>query len=152
MKKDLPSYLIAIIWAVALCACENNAKSSINPNGDSELALLMREMHEDGLRTKQQILDGEEPNIKVKYHQLHTANATEPEKAASAAYKSFAAYYEATVKSLLESNDSNKAASYQNMVDACMRCHQELCPGPMVKIKRLYLSEKEMASLNPIQQ
>ena len=152
MKNILPSSLFALLCLTSFIACKDNAKSSINPNGDSELALLMREMHEDGLRTKQQILDGEEPEIKVKYHQLHTANATEPEKAASAAYKSFAAYYEATVKSLLESNDEKRAEQYQTMIDACMSCHQELCPGPMRKIKRLYLSEKEMASLNPIQE
>ncbi len=147
MKNILPSYIYALFILTLLAACEDNSKSSINPNGDSELALLMREMHEDGLRTKQQILDGETPEVKVKYHQLNTADATEPEKAASAAYKSFAAYYEATVKSLLESNDEKRAEQYQTMIDACMSCHQELCPGPMRKIKRLYLSDAELAKL-----
>ena len=34
-----------------------------NPNGDSELALLMREMFEDGMRIKEQIMKGEEPEV-----------------------------------------------------------------------------------------
>lgn len=140
-------YIVIFTCLATLISCAGDKTKTINPNGDSELALLMRDLHEDGMRTKQQILDGQTPDIKVKYHELNTATATEPEKAASQAYKSFAAYYEATVKSLLESNESNKAESYQTMVDACMSCHQELCPGPMVKIKRLYLSDAEMASL-----
>ena len=35
----------------------------INPNGDSELALLMRDMFEDGMRLKEQIAKGEQPDI-----------------------------------------------------------------------------------------
>jgi hypothetical protein len=147
--KTIPSLQYPLLFFLAACllSCGNKTGNSINPNGDSELALLMRDLHEDGMRTKQQILDGQTPEIKVKYHELNTATATEPEKAASQAYKSFAAYYEATVKSLQESNEANRAESYQTMVDACMSCHQELCPGPMRKIKRLYLSEAEIASL-----
>lgn len=141
-------YLVILICLATLISCAGDKAKGINPNGDSELALLMRDMHEDGLLTKQQILERMTPEVKVKYHQLHTADATEPEKAASETYKSFATYYEATVKSLLESNDANRAESYQTMVDACMSCHQELCPGPMRKIKRLYLSDAEMVSLS----
>ncbi len=140
-------YVVIFTCLATLISCAGDKTKTINPNGDSELALLMRDMHDDGMRTKQQILDGKQPDVKVKYHELNTAEATEPAKAASQAYKSFATYYEATVKSLLESNESNKAESYQTMVDACMSCHQELCPGPMRKIKRLYLSDAELASL-----
>ncbi len=148
MKNTLSRlFAILLISSFGLLSCGDKTKSAVNPNGDSELALLMRDMHEDGMRTKQQILDGEQPDVKVKYHALNSASATEPEKAASQAYKSFATYYEATVKSLLESNEGNRAESYQTMVDACMSCHQELCPGPMRKIKRMYLSDAELTAL-----
>jgi hypothetical protein len=147
-KVHIMTYMVIFTCSATFISCAGDKTKTINPNGDSELALLMRDMHEDGLHTRQLILEGKEPEVRVKYHQLQSAKATEPEKAASQAYKSFAAYYEATVKSLLESNEANRAESYQTMVDACMSCHQELCPGPMRKIKRLYLSDAEIASLS----
>ncbi len=149
MKKFL-TLPLAFLFCTSACllSCGNKTSSSINPNGDSALALLMRDMHEDGLHTKQQLLNGGDIEVNVKYHELQTAEATEPEKVASQTYKSFATYYEATVQSLIESNDSNKAEAYQTMVDACMQCHEQVCPGPMRKIKRLYLSEAELASLD----
>lgn len=141
--------LFVIVCVTQLCfvSCSNGKQKSLNPNGDSELALLMRQMYEDGMNTKQQLLDGKPPVINVKYHQLHTAKATEPEKVASPNYAAFANAYEASVKSFLESDETNRAATYHSMVDACMNCHQTICPGPTVRIKHLFLSDSEMASL-----
>lgn len=128
-------------------SCAENQPKIINPNGDSELALLMREMHDDGMRTKQQLLEGKKPSIKVKYENLTTATATEPEKAASPEYAAYATVYETAVKNFLERRGNDQVESYTTMVDACMKCHQQLCPGPMRKISKMYLSEKEIASL-----
>jgi hypothetical protein len=127
-------------------SCADKPKS-LNPNGDSELALLMREMHTDGMKTKQQLLDGKTPDISVKYEKLFTAKATEPAKVATPEYTAYATIYETAVKNFLERRGNEQVDSYKTMVDACMNCHQQICPGPMVKIKKLYLSEKELASL-----
>lgn len=145
-------YLLIFTCFGGIIACTDSKTKPINPNGDSELALLMRDLHEDGLRLKQQILDGKAPDIKAAYEKLLVAKATEPAKAASPEYAAFTSFYEASVASLLEAQEGHRAEAYQSMVNACMACHQELCPGPMVKIKRLYLSEKEMSSLNTIQE
>ncbi len=127
-------------------SCADKPKS-LNPNGDSELALLMREMHTDGMKTKQQLLEGKTPDISVKYEKLFTAKATEPAKVATPEYTAYATIYETAVKNFLERRENNQVEAYTTMVDACMNCHQQICPGPMVKIKRMYLSEKELASL-----
>jgi len=127
-------------------SCADKPKS-LNPNGDSELALLMREMHTDGMKTKQQLLEGKTPDISVKYEKLFTAKATEPAKVATPEYTAYATIYETAVKNFLERRGNNQVEAYTTMVDACMNCHQQICPGPMVKIKRMYLSEKELASL-----
>jgi hypothetical protein len=142
--------LISGFLAIPICvlvSCTDSKPRIINPNGDSELALLMREMHDDGMRTKQQLLDGKPPTIKVKYEKLTTAEATEPEKAASPEYAAYATVYETAVKNFLERRGNDQVESYTRMVDACMQCHQQMCPGPMVKIKKMYLSEKEIALL-----
>lgn len=111
----------------------------INPNGDSELALLMREMFDDGLRIKQQIMKGEQPEILKKFEKILTAEATEPEKAASQKYKHFANTYLESLESLKNARGEEAGNLYQVMVQNCMNCHNAMCPGPMVKIKKLYL-------------
>ncbi|MDX1478542.1 MAG: hypothetical protein R3301_12600, partial [Saprospiraceae bacterium] len=71
-----------------------------NPNGDSELALLMREMYDDGIRVKHQILNGRTPRVEVDVSQLYTTDATEPEKVASPEYAVYAEAYLATLDAL----------------------------------------------------
>jgi hypothetical protein len=141
--------LLVILFITPLCfvSCSNGKLKSLNPNGDSELALLMRGMYDDGMLTKKALLEGKAPVVNVKYHQLHTAKATEPEKVAAPNYTVFANAYEASVKSFLESDTTNRIDAYHSMVDACMNCHQTICPGPTVRIKHLFLNETEMASL-----
>jgi len=136
-----------ILLQLGSISCSNSGAKPLNPNGDSELALLMREMHDDGMRTKKQLLEGKTPSIKVAYEKLTTAKATEPEKAASPEYAAYATIYETAVQNFLERRGNEQIESYTTMVNACMNCHQQICPGPMVKIKKMYLSEKELALL-----
>jgi hypothetical protein len=148
MKKSLisSSIIIFIIWL----GCSDSPKNTsgiINPNGDSELALLMRQMFDEGMVTKQQIIEGEVPEIKVEYVKMHTAQATEPEKVARPEYASFAKACEQAAEDLETADVSQRVNAYQSLVATCMNCHQAMCPGPMVKIKKLYLSEQEMAEL-----
>lgn len=128
-------------------SCADKPKS-LNPNGDSELALLMRAMHEEGMRTKTQLLKGESPELSVDYHKLFTAKATEPAKVANPLYAGFATSFEDAAKALGSEFNADKVGSYKKYVDACMNCHKEICPGPMVKIRKMYLSEKEIASIS----
>ena len=142
----------ALSAGLLLIACGGDSSQKpngiINPNGDSELALLMRDMFEDGMLTKQQILDRRTPEIKCDYTRIHTAAATQPEKVATAEYKLYANAYEVSVETLLASDPAKRADTYQTMIAACMQCHQTMCPGPMVKIKKMYLSEVEVQALS----
>lgn len=120
--------------------CSNPAnltQRSLNPNGDSELALLMRAMFDEAQQIKQQIANEEPIAIKINHEKILTAHATEPEKAASAEYKAFADVYLQTMEKLQTADPAQKANLYDNMVNSCMTCHKALCPGPMVKIKKL---------------
>jgi hypothetical protein len=135
------------MFMLAGCA-DNESTRVINPNGDSELALLMREMFDDGMRTKQKVLDGQMPAITCDYRGIHTAEATQPEKAASEEFKSFAKAYEVSASEFLMSDPEMMADNYQTMVTACMNCHKAVCPGPMVKIKKMYLSENQLQALS----
>ena len=149
--KSLPVaaiIMLVMVYVLTLTSCANTEAKPLNPNGDSELALVMRQMHDNGMEVKQQLINGEKPELKYECSKLYTAKATEPEKVASPIYEGYARSFEASVKTFDQEFNSDKIGSYQRMVDACMNCHQEVCPGPMRKIKKMYLSEKEVALLS----
>lgn len=139
--------MIAVIWLGCTTEQTSAKQKIINPNGDSELALLMREMFDDGMITKQQLLEGLDPQITVDYMAMFTAHATEPDKVARPEYAQFGKAYEQAVEGFLTADAAQRAGAYQTMVATCMNCHQVMCPGPMVKIKKMYLSEGEFAAL-----
>ena len=145
-KSRIVICVVSVIMLVINTSCSNKPKS-LNPNGDSELALLMREMYNDGMKSKQQLLDRKEPEVHVKYKNIHTAKSTESLHVDPVNFSPYALAYEAAMDSFIASDASTKVAAYQTMVNACMNCHQTVCPGPKVKIKHLYFSEAELASL-----
>lgn len=140
----------ALLLATTLYAlsCSNEAASettapkltasSVNPNGDSELALLMRAMYDDAAQMKKAIENGEQPVSKLDHEKMLTASATEPEKAASDTYKIHAQSYLQTLKALEKADVAEAQVLFKDMVDSCMGCHTALCPGPKMKIKHLY--------------
>ena len=147
MKIYYTSLVFLCVFAILACSDIDTSKSGLaatqpNPNGDSELALLMREMFDDGMRMKQQIEEGEKLEVLAKFEKIHTAQATEPEKAASEKYKVYADAYLKRIEQLKASSEEDTKGLFQGLVTSCMNCHQAMCPGPMVRIKKLYLDEK----------
>lgn len=110
----------------------------VNPNGDSELALLMREMFDEGERIKRQIEAGESPSGLKKFEAIHSAIPTD-ENASGPVFESFANSYIEAIKAL-ENSDSASVFKFNKMVDQCMNCHTEFCPGPKRRIKKLYIT------------
>lgn len=139
-------YGMALLMIMGGTACKKEVKD-INPNGSSELALLMRSMHEQGLAAKAELLQGQTPELHMDCEKMHTAQATDPDKVANPLYTGYANTLQDKVKAFDQPFNTDKIAAYQSMVDACMNCHREICPGPMSKIKKLYLSDKEVASI-----
>lgn len=109
----------------------------INPNGDSELALLMREMFEESDRIKLQIEAGEVPSGLQKFENIHSAVPTDSD-ASGPIFESMATAYLRLVRAI-EAGDSSSVFRFNSMVDQCMNCHAEFCPGPMKRIKKLYI-------------
>ena len=117
-------------------------KSTVNPNGDSELALLMRALFDDAMKIKKAMqAGGEVLSPEVDYEEILTADATEPEKAASQEYQSMGKAYISLMKNFESAHDTSAHIQFNGVVDACMGCHRALCPGPMVKIRKLYLKQ-----------
>lgn len=135
--------LIALVVYTLSCAAEaaTNARqqaSVINPNGDSELALLMRAMYDDAAQMKEAIARGEQPKSSLDHSKMLTASATQPEKVASETFKNWAQSYLHTVDALQNGDLEMAPDLFDNMVGNCMGCHTDLCPGPKMRIKNLY--------------
>ncbi len=112
--------------------------SAINPNGDSELALLMRNMLNNTDSLKQLIVNGE-GNISDEFiaeiQRIHVAIPTDP----TVKTAQFSAYTDLMISQAeeLKNASDNKAEAFNSLVNRCVDCHQEVCPGPIKRIKKL---------------
>lgn len=143
-----PYYLfICMIAGIFLLTCQDEKlpkksekKTTIyNPNGDSELALLMREMWDDCMRVKEEVEAGKESNFSFDPKAIFTAHATEPEKAASETYRQMGEVYLRASESFEKAGSTERKDYYQALITTCVSCHKQLCPGPVAKINKLYL-------------
>lgn len=138
MKAKLVLTIISLFIIASSC---NNSPSEepLNPNGDSELALLMRQMYDDGMMARQDILEDKEISIFLDHAKMLTAEATEPEKAGSDLYKAFANSYLELATQLNDPTNPNRIETYSNLINTCTACHKAMCPGPLVRIKKMVL-------------
>lgn len=141
--------MIALLPAITMNSCQSATESAsnteaqptdINPNGSSELALLMREMHDVAATAKAEINKGNVPDITVDFSQLTEATPTKPQMIAFEAFKPLADTYVEAMQALGKATDSTAAAQAHTMViNTCMSCHQVSCKGPIPRIRKLYL-------------
>ncbi len=110
-----------------------------NPNGESELALTMRDMY-DAMKEMKFRLDQDK---KVKsipnFDNLLTATPT----GLSMKKESFDAFANSWLNSLEKMNTNslkNQKENYRNLVNTCIGCHDQSCPGPIKRIVKLKLS------------
>ena len=137
MKKLF--FFCGMLSIIYLLSCSDMNKKSSNTSNDSELTLLMRDMFDDGMMIKASVLAGEKPQIMDKAKALMSSHSTDSEVAMSNDFKVFAQSYLAAVEALENANNENITDQYEVMITSCMDCHRSLCPGPMVRIKKLYL-------------
>lgn len=119
------------------CESDEVEVSPINPNGDSELALLMRQLFYDTDSLKQLVVvEGKEvpQDFIDALENVHTANPTDPEVKTA----EFKAYNDLLINAAKElSTAENKEVAYNNFLNRCIDCHKVVCPGPIKRIKKL---------------
>lgn len=127
-----------IVLLGSSCADSTCKKPPYPPNQDSELTLLMRQMYDHYAAIGDSIGMPDYQGKVRAFSEVHTAKSTEPTKATSPLYQAMATTYLAAVHDLNQAATA-RDSSYNIVVDQCMNCHRQLCPGPMVKIEKLYL-------------
>ena len=147
MKK-----LLAFVLIFSLLSCQKKEEKSIekcNPEKNekelvmyqmSEMAALMEQMNVDNQRVKESIKNGDTiGKFPEHYNKIFTAKFTD-DTDNDLFFKVKAKEYIAAQK-LLYSDQKNKIEHFNAAVDACIKCHENKCGGPIQRIKKLYIKE-----------
>jgi len=140
MKKLL---VIAVLFSsiVYLGSCKDECAKPMNPNGDTEISLLMRAMYEEALTARRNIEKGKDFELKLDYKNLLTAKGVMTDKLESPLYKAYAESYIAIAERLKNDLSDDRIEDYKLLVDGCRKCHDVMCQGPLVLVNKLVLRE-----------
>lgn len=121
---------------IASCNSGTDSESISDPNGTSPLQETMRGMYDYFDLVKKELAEGKTIEEVAAFEHIMTDRPTEHGKNTTTAYKTMAASYFAAINQM---NIDPTTEAYNAIVQSCMDCHQQVCPGPMVRIKKLYL-------------
>ena len=144
--------LVAALFSMLLFSCSSEKEKTtiiekvkvINPNGDSELALSMRKVFDqtDDIKASLKvgaliIPEGYIENLR----KFHTAKPTDPEVKVEQFF-GFVKAIALAAQKLEKINDiDTQKEQYSRVLNACIQCHQEFCPGPIRRINKLILAK-----------
>ena len=104
----------------------------------SEMATLMEQMYVDNKRLKERIQKGDTIGTFPKHFlKIFTAKFTD-ETENDLFFKQKAKDY-ITAQQLIYSDPKNAKEHFNAGVDACLKCHESKCGGPIPRIKKLYI-------------
>jgi len=120
-------------------SCKNG--DTINPNGASELALLMREMAKHAEANHDLLLAGKPmAAAPEKIATLMTAEKTDKELD-TVLFNGLAKVYLQRLNELESAPDSLKISAHNNLVTSCSDCHSNFCPGPIKRINKMFITQ-----------
>lgn len=150
-------FVLAALFALAV-ACSNetaesksdsasSCKKSLNPNGDSELALLMRKLANwndstKALFVKDSVLTSAQLTPPSDYNTIFTAKKTDP-SIDQELFTSLARHYASQVEQFRTSpsDRATQVKNFNSMVNACVSCHENFCGGPLKRINKMFVKE-----------
>lgn len=117
--------------------------SCVNPadtgGKNSELAILMREMKEHSLKLKAEISSGKVESLYPgKFNNIFTATPTDS-AVKGQLFNALSQTYLNALMEIYHSPDSNLVFNYNRMINTCIGCHKNFCPGPIRILKKLSL-------------
>lgn len=104
----------------------------------SEMAALMEQMYVDNQRLKERIKTGDTiGEFPSHFMKIHSAVMTDKQEN-DAFFKEQAANF-IKAQELIYKDPKNAKEHFNNGVDACIKCHEVKCGGPIPRIKKLYI-------------
>lgn len=134
-KKIILRMFILFTIIFTSCQSDSDKKATKYPNESSELAQLMRDLADEMASAKKDLNQGKRINLSD-YSAMKTAEATKPEVPKTSTYQQMTDGFLAQVQAYNESEDQSKVG-FNSLVNTCIACHENLCPGPIVRIEKL---------------
>ena len=108
----------------------------------SELALLMRTMaaHADSVKAAINRGDKKLPPYPKEIAKLMTATPTDGMHIDPITFPTFAKDYQNKLGRLYKVKGSERQQAYNALVQSCANCHGTHCPGPLMRIKKMYIA------------
>lgn len=114
-------------------------KDHNNPNGSSELSLLMRNMLKHAQSERNRVLINQTPgDYPASFNKIYTAIPTDAETK-KLSFNGFADLYLQAINEYHQSKIGNSKKRFTAIVNACLACHSDHCPGPLSAINKLKL-------------
>lgn len=134
-----PLTLVAIVASAARMTTAPTAPQELTP--PSELALLMRAMaaHADSVKAGLARGDKKLPPQPEGIKALLTATPTQGMHIDPITFPTFGKDYQAKVQALYKAARKDRPAAYNALVQSCANCHTTHCPGPMMRIRKMYV-------------
>lgn len=121
------------------CAAKPGKDKKFEMYKMSEMSALMEQMYVDNQRLKQRISNGETigkfPNHFMKIHKAVMTDESEND----AFFQNQAAMF-IKAQGLIYQDPKNAKQHFNAGVDACIKCHEVKCSGPITRIKKLYIN------------
>jgi len=107
----------------------------------SELALMMRAMaiHADSVKAAIH-RGGDLPRYPKAFKKLPTAEPTKGMHIDPITFPTFAKDYQNKLGRLYKVKKAERQQAYNALVQSCANCHGTHCPGPLMRIKKMYIA------------
>jgi hypothetical protein len=145
MRKILTlSFILGLITLVSCGGHEQESapKKTWTPELDqpSELAQIMRDMHEEATTRKHSLAQGQlDPTLSETLFSMITANPTKPHMKGEG-FEPYAKSFIGIYNQIHGAEEIGvQIQAHNNMVDACIACHTQFCDGPISRIEKLYV-------------
>jgi hypothetical protein len=120
--------------------CSTGKEKKLEMYQMSEMAVLMEQMYVDNQRLAARIKKGDTigkfPQHFLKIHEAVMTDDSDNDEF----FKVQAAKF-INAQELIYKDPKNAKKHFNNGVDACIKCHQQKCGGPIPRIKKLYIKE-----------
>lgn len=137
--------IVALVAGLNACKSEkekeeNCSPTSLNPNGDSELAILMRDMAKISEANAIALREGKElAPYNGEFASMKKADRTMKDFDETF-FQGMSDSYLMAMKKLYEAKPEDRISLHNNVVETCQACHNQICPGPLNRIDKMLVN------------
>ena len=139
--KFKPVLYLTLAFFLYSCAEQEEEKEEkvFEMHEVSEMASLMKQMVHINEQLKERIKNGEDlGEFPKNFEKILSASMTKNQEM-DAFFKEHAALFLEAQHNIYD-NPENAKEFYNLSIDACIKCHEEKCPGPISRIQKLKLN------------